>query len=344
MINSNTTQKIEYISFLQSFAVVLVVLGHCMPEPNMGDKIPICLQIIHDTIYTFHMPLFFVLAGFLLMNSIFRQSKNIQNFYVFVNYKFRRLIIPYFTMGTLAYLLKGFVFDKFAYKPIQLGLISYIKSLLIPWNNVNTQLWFLPTIFLIFMLSYLIILFKNNYKNNLFILLTLAFIVSFLSHFFHISLLNISGVLYYMFYFFIGIVIFNIKEMLFKYLSNTGIVIFIVTLFIELQFIPEFRYNSINYIISYISAILGILISFSLATYYCNHNKKFLWGLIDGQYYQVYLLSYFFQSGMRVFYQMSIINYTTVVFFMFIASFIFPILITNIIKRFFPMLKVFIGL
>ena len=338
-------RNIDYISFLQSFAVTLVVIGHCMLRFN-GEIPPNWSTIIHDIIYSFHMPLFFVLAGFLLMNSFHRQSRTVQNIANFINNKFVRLIIPYFTIGSLAYMLKVFIFNKFAFKPASLDIMFYIKSMLIPSENPNRFLWFLPTLFLIFIFAYLV-LNKDNYKRvHLVSWMILSFILSFLSHYMHIRWFNldISRILYHLFYFFFGALFFDIKDKVLEILSNRGVLLFIILLFAEMQVIPLFQYNFVNYIFDYIVAILGILISISLAKCCCNYNHKFLWGICDGKFYQIYLLSWFFQSGIRILYQTGIVNYITVCFLMLIASFLFPILITNVIKSYFPKLKVFIGL
>lgn len=339
-----TAQKIDYISYLQSFAVTLVVVGHCLPKLNGMETLPLWAKIIHDTLYSFHMPLFFVLAGFLFMNSSYRQSENIRNFANFISNKFIRLIIPYFSIGTLAYLLKVFVFNKFAYRPASFDIVFYVKSMLIPWDNPNIYLWFLPTIFFVFLFSYLVLNNDNYKKISPIIWVILSFAASFFSYFTHITLFNISGFLYYLFFFFAGVLLFDLKDLLMKILSNFGIMIFLILLFLELQIIPTFQYHCINYILNYIVAILGIFISFSLSYYCCRHNIKFLWGIIDGKYYQIYLLSWFFQCGMRIFYQINIVNYITVCLLMFIASFIFPILITGFVKRYLPKFKIFIGL
>ena len=339
-----TVQKIDYINYLQSFAVTLVIIGHCFPKPNSVEILPLWAKIIPHIIYSFHMPLFFALAGFLFMNSFHRQSESIKTFTNFVRNKFIRLIIPYFSIGTLAYLLKVFIFNKFAYRPAALNILSYIKSMLIPSENPNIYLWFLPTIFFVFLFSYLV-LGNNNYKKfNPIIWVILSFLVSFFSYFTHIKWFNICGVLYYQFYFFVGILLFIFKELLVKILSNLGVVIFLVLLCLELQVIPTFQSYYINYALNYVLAILGIFISFSLSVYCTRYDIKFLWGIIDGKYYQIYLLSWFFQCGMRIFYQLNIVNYITVCLLMFIASFVFTLPIISLVKRYLPKLKIYIGL
>ena len=339
-----TAQKIDYINFLQSFAVTLVIIGHCLPKPNGTEMLPLWAKIIHDMIYSFHMPLFFVLAGFLFINSFYRQSNSIQNFANFISTKFIRLIIPYFSIGTLAYLLKVLVFNRFAYRPASADIVSYIKSMLIPWDNPNIYLWFLPTIFFVFLFSYLVLDNDNYKKFNPIIWVILSFIVSFLSYFTHITWLNISGILYYLFYFFVGVLLFYSKDLIIKILLNNGIMMFLILLFLEIQIIPTSQICNINNILHYVLAILGILISFSLSMYCCKHNIKFLWGIIDGKYYQIYLLSWFFQCGMRILYQINIVSYVTMCFLMLIASFVFPLLIISFVQRLLPKFKIFIGL
>lgn len=48
-------QRIEYIDTVKAFAILLMVVGHC----HWIDSIP----KLRDIIYTFHMPIFFVIAG-----------------------------------------------------------------------------------------------------------------------------------------------------------------------------------------------------------------------------------------------------------------------------------------
>lgn len=344
MTNSKPETRINYITFLQSFAVTLVIISHCMPKANVGDIYPTWASILSSLSSSFHMPLFFVLSGFLLMNSFYKQSKSVELFKDFFITKIKRLIVPYFAIGTLAYLLKIFIFNKFAYRPAEAGIIPYLKSMLIPWSNPNLYLWFLPTLFFILLIGY-VVLSKSNYKNiNPALYLVPFFIISILSKYTHIGLFNISAILYYLFFFFLGILFFTIKDKLSEYLSNSGIILIILLLFLEYFTLPIFNFSLFNYLLKYLVAICGILLSFSIALHFTKENKKFLYGFIDGKYYQIYLLSWFFQCGTRIFYQMHLVNYPTVCLIMFVSSFIFPLLVTYLIKRFVPSLKIFIGL
>ena len=61
-------RRIEYIDIAKGIGIVLVVAGHLLDKENR----------LYAYIYSFHMPLFFVLSGFLL--ELDRQSSDFSNF------------------------------------------------------------------------------------------------------------------------------------------------------------------------------------------------------------------------------------------------------------------------
>lgn len=335
----NNEKKITYISFLQSFAVFLVLVGHCLPNMNNGLAKPIWATATHHFVYMFHMPLFFIIGGFLLKNQFNNNRKTIYNFKIFCTNKFKKLIIPYFSIGTIAYLLKVFIFNKFAYRPAEVGIIPYIKSFLIPWDNPNIYLWFLPTFFIVSILGFIIC--KNKVKLKF---LIITFIISILSKYTDISILNISGVFYYLFFFVVGAYIFDNKDKFFDVIYQKKNIIFNIIIFVVLYCLPKYDINLLNYLKQIIIALVLINLSFCLSLFFTKSGKKFMFGIFDNTYYQVYLLSWFFQTGTRVFYQLHLINYITVCFFMLLVSIIFSLLINFLIKKYLKFLKIFIGL
>ena len=76
----NKSSKI--VSIIQCFAVLLVVLGHSIesPIPSMS------FVILHEWIYSFHMPLFMFVSGYLYFYSKKRTYKE------HIINKFKRLI------------------------------------------------------------------------------------------------------------------------------------------------------------------------------------------------------------------------------------------------------------
>ena len=77
------------LDIMKGMAILAVIVGHCIPYDCWAHKL----------IFTFHMPLFFIVAGFLYKPNISYRSKFIADF--------RRLIIPYLILafGFTLYLL-----------------------------------------------------------------------------------------------------------------------------------------------------------------------------------------------------------------------------------------------
>ena len=49
------TDRIEWIDIAKGFGILLVILGHTIAYD--------CSHIVYNSIYSFHMPLFFFLSG-----------------------------------------------------------------------------------------------------------------------------------------------------------------------------------------------------------------------------------------------------------------------------------------
>lgn len=137
-------QRITWIDYTKSIGIYIVVLGH----------LPISDQI-STYIYSFHMPLFFFLSGYLLKST---QT----SFGDFIHKKTKTLILPYIIFSILTYafwLLVGRHFGSDAnidiplYKPA-IGIIYASAS-----NNYmihNIPLWFIPCLFVVELLFYVL--------------------------------------------------------------------------------------------------------------------------------------------------------------------------------------------
>lgn len=89
-------QRYESIDIAKAFAIVLVVIGHfsCAYMPRGYD-------VMVEVIYMFHMPLFMFASGFL-----YRATHREQPYGKFIAGKFKRLMVPYFTVSVLVISLK----------------------------------------------------------------------------------------------------------------------------------------------------------------------------------------------------------------------------------------------
>lgn len=126
-----------YIDVAKGIAILLVIVGHCSVIPHEIVKV----------IYSFHMPLFFIFAGF-----FYHQKEPMQS----LKQDFRRLIVPYLVFAVL-YAIKFSITDILKDNCL---LIGY-RWLVAIWGCGGTHskamvfgeitdigiIWFLPAMF-----------------------------------------------------------------------------------------------------------------------------------------------------------------------------------------------------
>lgn len=141
----------SWIDTLRGIGILFVILGHCEPP---FDKI----------IYSFHMPLFFLISGYL-----FKSKKNIKDYLkkIFIKY-----IIPYFLLCIINLLLVTIIDRDFK--------INYVIGILYSrgttsWLPNCSPLWFLTCITVALFIFNLILHIKNN-LIQLFLILLCIFI------------------------------------------------------------------------------------------------------------------------------------------------------------------------
>lgn len=124
---SNLGKRIVYIDEIKGIAMLLVVLGHVTSTP----------MVIRGAIYSFHMPLFFIVSGI-----FFRPSNNIKK-------DIRSLIVPYIVVGGAIMMYKvaySYYFNcEFEWKQILSFLLVEYKFKEI--DLCGGAIWFLVVLF-----------------------------------------------------------------------------------------------------------------------------------------------------------------------------------------------------
>lgn len=138
------TKREYWVDFLKGIAIVLVVLGHC--------DLP---GYLRDAIYLFHMPLFFMISGYL------DNSHREANLWNVVKKKAPRLLWPYLTYGVIVILWKTLInigaegnFTALLGKRI----LAFVYGNHIWENNYDYigTLWFLVGLFCVICISWLL--------------------------------------------------------------------------------------------------------------------------------------------------------------------------------------------
>jgi len=319
------------ISLMSLWGIILVVLGHSGFEETIVMK---QLSALHTWIYSFHMPLFFFISGYLyaLTNSDFSQIP----FQGFMKKKFLRLYIPYIILGTIIFLIK-YIFSGLSHVERIFSVDDFLLMFIAPhWNNSTMgYLWYIVTLFFLFLIISVLSKCGINLRKtsiSIIIIILLWGIKYNLPSNDLFKICNIASLVWYIPFFVIGIQ-YNKHKSIFK-LEKSGIkaaILFAIS--VVGLFIP---YSScfLNYIIKITQAIAGI--AFSI--YFCNTLLSFKY--IRDQIlpfgditYTIYLMSFFGQYAIKIL-TINILNlhWSICVISMFSAGIIFPIFIYSVYK------------
>lgn len=176
------SERIEYLDLAKAVSMILVIVGHCYWIKDF--------PIIHKTIYSFHMPLFFIISGFFakelpLKKSLLKYSKS--------------YLVPLFVTSLIALLLV--IVGDLLRKDSILNTITSWGNLLLTMKGDQeelsitriTPLWFLMALFW-GSVGFSQILKFNKSDSTIIVFGGLVF-VSVLSCFVHLPLMIEEGIL-----------------------------------------------------------------------------------------------------------------------------------------------------
>jgi acyltransferase len=139
-------QRIKWVDIIKGIGIMLVVVGHS----NWIFAQATTTMFIQKYIYSFHMPLFFFLSGYLFVKEKYPSFKK------FLITKVRTLLMPYLFFAVLSIL-----FDIVLRLKDNIELISFKESLIqilylkdkVGWNE---PLWYLACLFIVEIMFYFI--------------------------------------------------------------------------------------------------------------------------------------------------------------------------------------------
>lgn len=159
------TGRIEWIDILKGFAIVLVMFGHAI-FPNL-------LKI---EIYSFHIPLFFFLSGYVFS---IKKYKNFKEFFIS---KLKSLIIPLGSFSIIIFLFH-LIFNYLIVKDMELrnilfepiGLLLQIRG-----TFLGGSIWFLTCLFSCEIMFYFILKITKDNEKTIIIFLLLSSIIGYM--------------------------------------------------------------------------------------------------------------------------------------------------------------------
>ena len=223
-------KRIEWIDIAKAIGIIAVVFGHALVSGTTS-------QII----YWWHMPFFFILAGFFL------KPISLKKITAFFNKKIKTDLIIYFMTGIIMILLFGLLHNKdFHY------LIDTLPKLLIggrTLNNYTSTFWFINVYLLsITAVTLLITLVKNRWWQLGIVTAGILVGASYGQVPFQISgytMLpwNLDGVLIAAFYTYIGYLFFHTNWKWIQKPAAIAGLTSLATLFIVLRLATDFRFK-----------------------------------------------------------------------------------------------------
>ncbi len=155
------TKRIGWVDSLKGFGILLVILGHISTSNILFFNFdPVLLK---NYIFSFHMPLFFFISGFL-----FNSKKWLPMPKKFLESRVNQILVPYLNFTVIAILFMALVRVLFNHHHVFLDLSldeMFYNTIFAHYEKIiNGHLWFLPALFITEMLYFLCVkLLKNKY-------------------------------------------------------------------------------------------------------------------------------------------------------------------------------------
>lgn len=260
------TDRVEWVDILKGIGIILVVIGHA----NWQFGAATTDMFIQKYIYSFHMPLFFFLSGYLFIKEKYPDFKK------FLLKKIKTLLVPYLVFSILSVLVQIFICLKYniklnSFKEIVIQIL-YLRSKTV-WNE---PLWFLMCLFITEIIFYFISKCTNKAKIAISLLMCgiVGYGLSFMQKYFVLPLsfsIALVAVTFYGFGYLVKnstigrkVISKNIKISILSFSSN----IVIGGLLNSIAIMYFMKYGNIFYF--YLAAISGILAYIGISKYINN--------------------------------------------------------------------------
>jgi fucose 4-O-acetylase-like acetyltransferase len=288
---------------MRGVGMFLVVLGHAC-DPYIDWNI---VRLLKEIIYSFHMPLFFFISGF-FSYKVFNHSGEI---YPILSKYAKKLLGVYLFCSVLIVPLK-LVFSSYAER--KLAYSDCLNIFFFPVGHPMATVWFLYVLFLIHSLFVLLglVLHVNRGKAYHIISIVIFLIgVYSIGVMFPVKLFAINLICQYSLYYFIGYVV-NYHFVAIDKVINEWL---FLVLFFPCLWWFYLKYNNLH-LVKVIFAFLGIVVVWAYSNLMVKKNgvMKLLFKIIADYSFPIYIYSYFFQIGLKVF-LIHFVGFTTLALF-----------------------------
>lgn len=307
-----TKNKIRWVSILQGWAMLWVVIGHApLGEPGNG---PEWENVLYHFAYSFHMPLFMLVSGYLF----YLTRLGTWNYLDTIKDKAKRLLIPMLTFTLLAFAAKLLAPSEMN-RPTGFGLNELVDAFLYPEQSPLKEMWFIASLFWLFLLMPL---WKWSIKRTWTMYVLLSALV--FLHFIHpdVQFLCIGKMCSYAVYFYGGVLmsrtldIERFRVMGKWWLLPGGILCYAAGYLMPFPFIETLG---------------GIALSIALALLFDDYIPKAFFSFRDYTY-QIFLMGIFVQVLVKIVFRRSHMAYLPAFTLSIISALYIPVLISVLAK------------
>jgi fucose 4-O-acetylase-like acetyltransferase len=232
--------QLQEVNYLRTIAILSIVVWHCFvcllgvwdiinDAPEMTKWVP---NIFGIFIPKADMPLFTFISGYLFA-FMMKKDKRYQDFKSFLKKKIKRLVIPFFVLGTLV------------------NLTAPERYLWQIFYGEGSHLWYCFMLFWCFIFAWIILKINNKFITWCSFLISFAITLVFdwnwgFSQHLLLLPLGIHNALYFYAYFYLGIIIYNSKSEILLFARKNKLkavflfMVFLLLLNIHVRFISFF--------------------------------------------------------------------------------------------------------
>jgi fucose 4-O-acetylase-like acetyltransferase len=287
-MEKNRISRLEWIDYAKAIAIILVVYRHILIGiQRAGIPVEQWLINANEMVFSFRMPLFFIISGIFISRSITKRSNS-----TFVGYKFDTILYPYFVWGFIQISIQIF-FSRFT--NAERGLIDYFHLFIQP-RSID-QMWYL---FALFNVSILFYFFYAVLKCKEWIILTFALLFYGASVWVQEYSL-IHDLLYYNLFFVVGHLIssFMLNQKNYRFFYTYKPFLILTPFFWTTQWY-WLNHRDMNMYLFAIIALLGSFYIFSISFIFAKKNYIPFLKIAGKHSLQIYLLHVMIVAAVRI--------------------------------------------
>lgn len=315
-------KKINWLLILQGWAMLWVVIGHSFL--GVAGEGPEWENALYHTAYSFHMPLFMLVSGWLfyLTRLADKNTPPRWPYCKIIKDKAVRLLLPGLVFSIVALALKV-AFPGEMTRQVDLSLPGIAHSYLYPNDNPMRELWFIITLFWFFLLTPFW-RWALEKKWTMWLVLVALVVI----HFAHpsVELLCIGRVFNFALWFFLGLVVCK-EEYVDKFMTKQPWLTLVIGVAVYgTSFLVQ------GTIGVFLATVGGIVASFGLALIADKYLPKLFFSFRNYTY-QIFLMGIFAQMFVKIVYRHISMPYVAGFVICLLAGLYVPVVVSKVIEK-----------